>query len=65
MKYCRIKPQYDQKRRNDGSILIANELYTEKEAAKHCLPPFVYDVVEVSKRNIYIMFGARFECRNT
>lgn len=32
MLYYRVKPEADQKRRNDGSIYIANELYTPTEA---------------------------------
>lgn len=31
MKYYRIKPENDNLRRSDGSILVRNELYTEKE----------------------------------
>ena len=34
MKYYKVKPEYDNKRRSDNNIYIANELYTEKEAEK-------------------------------
>lgn len=57
--YYKVKPQYDQKRRVDGSIYIANELYTEKEVEKlrldtQCLLP-------VMVNRTYWCFGARFE----
>lgn len=28
MLYYKVKPDFDQKKRRDGSILVANELYT-------------------------------------
>jgi len=34
MKYYKVKKEADQKRRKDGSIYIAEELYTEKEVEK-------------------------------
>ena len=60
MKYYKVKPEADNKRRSDGSIYVANELYTEKEAEKFKLNKAFLDVVEVSKRNVYWFFGARF-----
>lgn len=33
MVYYRIKKEFDQKRRKDGQIYIANELYTAHEKA--------------------------------
>lgn len=74
MKYYRVKPQYDNKVRYkwnnhkqgvpDG-ILIANELYTPKEFERLANCPAWFEVVEISKSNIYFCFGARFErCNN-
>lgn len=68
MKYYRVRPQYDQFPQNpairDGNILVANELYTEKEFNKL---PYVYagafEVVDIPKTRTYHMFGARFEAK--
>ena len=60
MKYYKIKKEYDNKKRSDGSILIANELYTEKEKEKYNIPTLCCEVVEVSKKKVYWFFGARF-----
>lgn len=60
MKYLKVKPEADQKRRQDGSIYVANELYTEKEAEKLNLNKALMDAVEVSKKSVYFFFGARF-----
>lgn len=63
MKYFKIKPEYDQHWRNNkpGEILIANELYTENEAARYNIKPYMYNVIEIPKSKIYWMFGARFQ----
>ena len=70
MLYYRVKPQYDNKVRytwnNHGQgvsngILIANELYTPGEFAKLTNCPAWFEKVNISKRNIYFFFGARFE----
>lgn len=71
MLYYRVKPQYDNKKRYsrnyhgqvvaDGSILIANELYTPCEFAKLANCPAWFEKVNISKKNIYFFFGARFE----
>ena len=34
MKYYRVKKEFDNRRKNNSDIYIANELYTEKEAQK-------------------------------
>lgn len=60
MLYYRVKPEFDNKRRRDGSILIANELYTSKEKERLQIPAVAVEAVEVSKRAIYFFFGARF-----
>ena len=60
MLYLRIKPKFDNCRRSDGSILIRNELYTEKEAERFTIPKDKCVVVNVSKKQVYWFFGARF-----
>lgn len=60
MKYYKIKQDYDNKRRKDGSILVGNELYTEKELEKYNIPTSYCDIVEVSRKDTYFFFGARF-----
>lgn len=60
MKYYKIKKEYDNKKRNDGNILIGNELYTKKEKEKYNIPDLCCDIVEISKNKIYWFFGARF-----
>ena len=66
MIYYRVRKEYDNFSQNpkirDGNILVANELYTEKEFNKL---PFVYagafERVEVPKSQTYMFFGARFQ----
>ena len=60
MLYYRIKPEYDQKKRRDGSILVANELYTQREKERFAISDEAVDPVQVSKRSVYFFFGARF-----
>lgn len=48
MVYYRIKKEFDQKRRKDGQIYIANELYTAHEKSRLHIP------------KVYFAFGARF-----
>ena len=70
MIYYKVKPEYDNKIRYiwnnkhqgvSNSILIAHELYTEKEFQKIANCPAWFEKVEISKRDIYWSFGARFE----
>lgn len=66
MIYYRVRKEYDQFPQNprihDGNILVAEELYTEKEFNKL---PFVYagafERVEIPKGQTYTFFGARFQ----
>ena len=66
MIYYRVRKEYDNFPKNpkvhDGNILVANELYTEKEFNKL---PFVYagafERVEIPKSETYWFFGARFQ----
>ena len=61
MLYYKVKKEADQKRRKDGSIYIADELYTEKEAARQHLNPAFMEPVAIPKNKIFWSFGARFE----
>lgn len=60
MKYFKVKPEFDNKPRLDGSILIANELYTEREVKRFGIPTCRLDSVEVHPKDTYFCFGARF-----
>ena len=60
MIYYRVKPEADQKRRTDGSIYIANELYTPAEAKRYKLNFNYLETISISRKNVYFFFGARF-----
>lgn len=60
MQFFKVKPEFDNKSRPDGSILIANELYTEREVKRFGIPACRLDSIEVSPRDTYFCFGARF-----
>lgn len=70
MIYYRVRKEFDQHPHNprvrDGNILIANELYTERE--RNSLLPLVsagaFERVEIPKNRTYWCFGARFELKN-
>ena len=69
MKFYRVKPEYDQTYKNphvhDCDILIANELYNEKERSKmKYVSDRCFDVVDVPKNETYFCFGARFQDKN-
>jgi hypothetical protein len=69
MLYYRVKPENDNKRRYkfhrgggleiDG-IFVGNELYTPKEINKYPGGVLLCDPVNVSKKQVYFFFGARF-----
>ena len=61
MLYYKVKKEADQKRRKNGTIYIANELYTQKEAEKLQLNTNFMQLVNVNKNSTYCFFGARFE----
>lgn len=62
MEYYRIKYDYFDSRSNRQ--LIKNELITEREMIKKNLvwiPDEIYELVNISKRNVFWNFGVRFE----
>lgn len=61
MKYYKVKKEADQKRRKDGSIYIAEELYTVKEAERLQLNTNFMDLININKNSTYFFFGARFQ----
>ena len=61
MEYYKVKTEADNKKRPDGNIYVADELYTPAEARKYNVNMDYVDAVEVSKRRVYWFFGARFE----
>lgn len=63
MLYYKVKPGFDQTKRRDGSILIANELYTPREKERFNISDKAVDPVQVSKHSVYFFFGARFGAR--
>lgn len=66
MIYYRVRKEYDQFPQNprihDGNILIAEELFTEKEFNKL---PYVYagafERIDIPRNSTYWFFGARFQ----
>lgn len=71
MKYYKVKPQYDNETRykwkcghmvrvSDG-ILIADELYTEREYKKLANYSGYFEEVDINKNDTYLFFGARFQ----
>ena len=74
MLYYRVKKEYDNKRKfrytnkekthvKSDDILIAGELYTQKEREKLHHKNDCFDLVEVPKNKTYFFFGARFEMK--
>jgi hypothetical protein len=70
MIYYRVRKEYDQFPQNpkirDGNILVAEELYTEREFNKL---PYVYagafERIDIPKSQTYMFFGARFQKRES
>ena len=63
MLYYRVKPEFDCKHDYfTGYTTIKNELLTERERNSkfRYLSDDVFEIVEISKKKIYWMFGARF-----
>ena len=64
MIFAKIKPEYDQRKRADGSIYVKNELLTLNQVTKLHTPESYYTIVNVSLRATYWCFGARFQGGN-
>lgn len=60
MKYFKVKQESDQVRVNPVHFLIADELYTEREKEKLKIPEHHLDCVEVSRKQTFWFFGARY-----
>ena len=60
MKYYKVRPEFDNKRKSPDGIYIGGELYTPAEVRKQNLNRNYLEEVEVNKREIYFFFGARF-----
>lgn len=61
VKYYRVLRKFDGLRTFCGKCLIANELFTVSELSKLGISPGCCVPVMISKCNVYISFGARFE----
>lgn len=65
MIYYRVKPEYDQSRKDpiarSCDFLIAHELYTERERKKMTkVSNDAFERIKISKNQTYWFFGARF-----
>lgn len=66
MTYFRVRKEFDQKRKypskpRNCDILIANELYTERERKQLNITDEAFEKVEIPKSQTHWFFGARFE----
>jgi hypothetical protein len=60
MKYFRVNPDFDGVNVGHHRFLIQNELYTEKEVSKYNVPKKYLSECEISEKETYFLFGARF-----
>lgn len=62
MIYYQVKKENDNKRHNcrTTDFYIGGELYTEREMEKLSLNKEYCDKIEISKRDTFFCFGARF-----
>ena len=60
MIFYKITAEADQRPRRDGSILVADELYTPEEVSQFRINPQFYEAVDIAESKVYWMFGARF-----
>ena len=51
MKYYKVKKEFDQTQRKDGSILIQDELYTKSEKEHYNISDKMLNVVDINKTN--------------
>lgn len=74
MMYLKVKPEYDAKpimkydprKKCYGPTLfalVANELFTKREAERYNIPEKCLKTVQVKKTRTYFSFGARFELK--
>lgn len=63
MIYYKVKKEFDQTKRNDGSILIQNEIYTKTEKEHYKISDKMLTIVNINKNNTFFSFGARFEVK--
>lgn len=63
MLFYKTKKEYDNFYFNN-SFLIENELLTDKERIKKNLPFLFFDIVDVSKKKTYFIFGIRKEYKS-
>ena len=63
MTYYKVKPEFSniRKRTKKFDFYIKDELYTEKEVIKQRLNRQYMEPIEISKRRVYFLFGARFK----
>ena len=60
MIYYMVKDEFDQKPRNDGSILIKRELYTKEQVEKYAITEKCIEKIDVPQKATFYCFGARF-----
>ena len=60
MKYYQVKPEYDQRRKGNNDVFIANELYTPAERKKYNAPDHIFRVLEIPRTKTYWCFGCRY-----
>ena len=60
MKYFKVVPAGDQRTIKGKTILVANELYTQKEVNKYKIPLAYIFEVDIKPKETYFFFGARF-----
>ena len=64
MEYYKVKAQHEGKqKKSKKDYLILGELYTRKEVLKIGLNESCFQLINVSKKNVYISFGIRKEKR--
>ena len=65
MKYFIVKKDGQIYNKGKFFILVKDELYTEKEVVRYGISLARLEPVDVSKRKVYWLFGARFEGTTT
>ena len=60
MTYFKVKSQFDNYKKGNNDIYIANELYTKSEVEKNQLNTNYMESIEINKNDTYFCFGARF-----